>query len=324
MDRSFATCHRPVFHWGLLAPAYWPTWLLFAGLAILWVAPLQLRAILARLVSGLMVRLPSKRRRVALANLNTCFPDLDAAEVHALLRRHVRILCEVYLNYGDLLFGSRHRLRKRVDMHGTEHLAAAAAEGRGVIIMMPHCCAFEFGGQALVLAHPTVSMARLHDDNEAMDWLITRLRTRFGGVVFGNTQSMVPVIRAVRDGYQMFYLPDEDRNSGQAVFVPFYGIPKLTTATVGRLAEACRAEVVPAICRYLPETHRFELAFAPAMQKLPSVDPVVDAKRVNAAIESLLGPDPAQYAWIQKIFRSRPPGEAPVYPWMKPVGLPDA
>jgi lauroyl/myristoyl acyltransferase len=324
MDRSFTTCHRPAFHRRLLLPRYWSTWLVFSGLAILWVMPLWLRAALARLASGLLVRLPSKRRQVALTNLTTCFPNLEAAEVQALLSRHVRILCEVYLNYGDLLFGSADRLRRRFDFRGREHLAVAAADGRGVIVMMPHCCAFEFGGQALVLDHPTVSMARLHDDDEAMDWLITRLRTRFGGVVFGNTQSMVPVIRAVRDGCQMFYLPDEDRNSGQAVFVPFYGVAKLTTATVGRLAVACRAEVVPAICRYLPETRRFEVAFAPAMRGLSRPDAVVDAQCVNAAIESLLEPDPAQYAWIQKIFRSRPPGEASVYPWMKTGRLPDA
>jgi lauroyl/myristoyl acyltransferase len=40
---------------------------------------------------------------------------------------------------------------------------------------------------------------------------------------------------------------------------------------------------------------------------------VQDATRMNAVIETLLAPDPAQYAWTQRIFRSRPPGGRKIY-----------
>jgi lauroyl-Kdo2-lipid IVA myristoyltransferase len=313
MQRTFATRHQPRFRLGLLAPKYWLTWTLYLSAAVLWITPRALRALVARGAASLLTALPSKYRTIVQTNLRTCFPRLDEQEIRYLLQRHARIQCEVYLNYGELLFSGPERLSRRFDLLGEEHLESALEAGGRLILMMPHCCAFEFGGQALVLRHSIVSMARLHDDNDAMDWLITRLRCRFGGIVFGNDQSMVPLIKAVRDGYWMFYLPDEDRGSSQSVFVPFFGEPKLTTATIGRLAKTCRAPVLPVICRYRPETRRFELAFAPALHGPPSDDVRVDARRINQAFEDLLAPDPAQYLWTQKIFRRRPEGVPSLY-----------
>lgn len=314
MTRSFQTSHRPEFRPGLLGPGYWPTWIVYGLLALLWLTPLRVRGWMAALCARLALAIPSKRRSTAATNLSTCFPDLGPDAVDALLRRHARIQCEVYLTYGDLLFASAERLRGRFDVTGAEHLTRAGAGGRGVILLTPHCCAFELAGQVVAIGHPVVSMARLHTDNDALDWIINRMRVRFGGVVFGNDQLMVPLIRAVRDGFWMFYLPDEDPGAGNGEFVPFYQTPKRTTATIGRLASACRAEVVPMMAGYCPETRRFNITFLPHLEGFPSGDPTRDAGRMNATFERMIDLDRAQYAWTQRIFRSRPAGLQPIYP----------
>jgi Kdo2-lipid IVA lauroyltransferase/acyltransferase len=316
MTRSFETSHRPAFRPGLLAPGYWPTWVGFGLIALLWLLPARARGWLAAGMTRLALSVPSKRRSIAATNLAICFPHLDQAAVDALLRRHTRIQCEVYLSYGYLLFGSARQLRERCDVTGMEHLIEAGAGGRGVIVLTPHCCAFEIAGQHLVLNHPTASMARLHTDNDALDWIINRARVRFGGVVYGNQQSMVPLIKAVRDGFWMFYLPDEDQSDSNGEFVPFYGTPKLTTATIGRLASACRAAVVPMVGGYCPATRRFSVRFLPRLEDFPTGDAAGDAARMNDAFERLIDLDPAQYAWTQRIFRTRPPGQPPLYPDM--------
>jgi lauroyl/myristoyl acyltransferase len=314
MTRSFETSHRPAFRPGLLAPVYWPTWIGYGLLALLWLLPARLRGWLAAGITGVALALPSKRRSIAATNLTICFPELDEAAIAALLRRHARIQCEVYLSYGYLLFGSARQLRERCDVTGMEHLTEAGADGRGVIVLTPHCCAFEIAGQFLVLSHPTASMARLHTDNDALDWIINRARVRFGGIVYGNRQSMVPLIKAVRDGFWMFYLPDEDQRDSNGEFVPFYGTPKLTTATIGRLASACRAAVVPMVGGYCPEKRRFSVRFLPRLEDFPSGEAAVDAQRMNEAFERLIDLDRSQYAWTQRIFRTRPPGAVPLYP----------
>jgi Kdo2-lipid IVA lauroyltransferase/acyltransferase len=314
MRPSLQNGHRPAFRAALLAPRYWLTWIGYGLIGLAWILPGRVRGWLAAACARLAVWFPSKRRGIALANLATCFPELDTAEIAALLLRHARIQCEVYLSYGYLFFASARKLLERYDVIGAEYLRDAAAGGRGVIVLTPHSCAFEMAGQFLALSHPTVSMARLHEHNEALDWIMNRARARFGGVVFGNRQSMVPLVKAVRDGFCMYYLPDEDQQASQAEFAPFYGTPKRTIATIGRLAVACRAGVVPMIAGYDPGSRRFRVTFLPRLEAFPSGEPARDAAQMNAAFERLIDLDRAQYAWTQRIFRSRPSGEPPLYP----------
>jgi lauroyl-KDO2-lipid IV(A) myristoyltransferase len=310
---SFTTSHRPRLRPALFAPRFWGVWAGFVGLWLLRWIPVTVRGGLARGLAELTVRTSSKRRDDALANLRACFPDLSDGQRIALLRRHARIQFEVYLGFGELMFASRERLRARFDVIGLEQVERATAAGSGVMILAPHTCAFEWAAQCVAILHPVVSMARLHKDNPAMDWVINRMRLRFGGVVYSHEQSMVPLIKAVRAGFWMFYLPDEDRKNTNGVFVPFFGKAKLTIPSMGRLATACRAQVFPLRVCYDPDTRRIRLEFLEALADFPSGDPVTDATRMNAEIEAILAPDPAQYAWTQRIFRSRPPGEPGIY-----------
>jgi len=310
---SFKTSHRPAFRLALLAPRFWGSWAGWVGLWLLRLLPRKVRGALASGLAGLVVRLGSKRKDDALANLRACFPALDEGERIALLRRHARIQFEVYLGFGELMFTRGERLRARFDVQGLERVKAASATGSGVIVLVPHTCAFEWAGQCVAMLHPVVSMARLHKDNPALDWIVNHMRLRFGGVVYSHEQSMVPVIKAVRGGRWMFYLPDEDRKNTNGVFAPFFGVPKLTIPSLGRLATACRAQVFPLQVRYAPETRRIRIDFLAPLEDFPSGDPVTDATRMNAVIETMLAPDPAQYAWSQRIFRSRPPGAPRIY-----------
>jgi len=288
-------------------------WLVWCALGLLRVLPWRLRGVLARVVAALIVRIPTSRRHDAAANLAACFPDLAPSARWRLLARHVRLQVELYLAFGELLFTPRARLRERFDVTGQDAVMAASAAGRGVILLTPHTCAFEWGGQCIAMLHPVVSVARLHEDDPLMDWILHTMRLKSGGVVYGNEQSMVPLIKAVRGGRWMFYLPDEDRRNDNGVFAPFFEVPKLTIPSVGRLAAACRADVFPVRIAYQPDTRRFSVEFLPALAPFSGADPAADAARMNAVIEGLLAPDLAQYGWSQRIFRSRPEGVAKVY-----------
>ena len=45
----------------------------------------------------------------------------------------------------------------------------------------------------------------------------------------------------------------------------------------------------------------------------PTADPAADAARMNAFIEAQIRRDPAQYLWVHKRFKTRPPGEPSLY-----------
>ena len=52
----------------------------------------------------------------------------------------------------------------------------------------------------------------------------------------------------------------------------------------------------------------------PPLENFPSGDDEKDAQAVNASIEKSARLNPDQYMWIHQRFKTRPPGEPPIYP----------
>ena len=52
----------------------------------------------------------------------------------------------------------------------------------------------------------------------------------------------------------------------------------------------------------------------PPLQDFPSTDELKDASAINASIEQFVRQHPENYMWVNKRFKTRPPGEAKLYP----------
>jgi lauroyl-KDO2-lipid IV(A) myristoyltransferase len=305
--------HRAAFKRHFLLPKYWPTWVVVLCGGLLAFVPSRMRAALGDRLARPLCRADSKRTRISLTNLALCYPQLSAAQRQELLCVHSRVFTHVFLGYGDLLLRSPRRLRDQFDIQGLDIVEQEVARGKGIILLTPHSLALEFAAQRLALDYPMVAIARVHHKNDVLDWVVTGFRTRYQDGVYSNTANMLGLVKQVRGGKWLYYLPDEDRGEDNTVFAPFYGIQKATTGTVGRLARSCRAAVVPMMTAYAPETRRFLIRFHEPMAALTGEDLQHDAAEVNRAIERILDEDRAQYMWSAKIFRTRPEGEPPLY-----------
>lgn len=306
--------HRPEFQTRFLLPRYWLTWAIVLPAALLAFVPVRVRAWLGNAAAAVMLRVDSKRKRIALRNLSLCYPQLAEQQRQALLRRHTRVVIQVFLGYGQLLLRSPRHLQRQVDIEGLEIVEREVAAGRGIILLTPHSLALEYAGQCLTIDHPMLTIVRVHHKNDLLDWLVTRFRDRYAqGGIFGHTTRMHAVVKAVRAGKWLYYLPDDDRAMDNNVFAPFCGIPKASVPTLGRLAQACGAAVIPLMTAWSPERLRFRVRFFAPLESLGGDDPVHDATQVNRAIERILDADPAQYMWSAKIFRLRPEGEPDLY-----------
>jgi lauroyl-KDO2-lipid IV(A) myristoyltransferase len=219
----------------------------------------------------------------------------------------------VFLGYGELMLRSPGRLRRQFDIEGLDIVQREVDRGQGIIVLTPHSLALEFAAQRLALDFPLVAIARLHHKNDLLDWIVTGFRTRHQEGVYSNSASMLGLVKQVRSGQWLYYLPDEDRGEDNSVFAPFYGVQKATMATAGRLARSCRAVVVPMMTAYSPQQRRFLIRFHEPLTALNGNDMQHDAREINRAIERILDEDPAQYMWSAKIFRTRPDGQPDLY-----------
>ena len=279
-------------------------------LALMWLARLLPLRLLSALGSGLGVVLYAaarERRQVALTNLALCFPDLAPAERERIARDHFRALARTFLERGILWWSSADAVRRLVRVEGEEHWQAAA--GRPIIVFTPHFVGFEMAGIRLHIDRPMATMYS-RQSNRLFDAMLLHGRTRFNEAkVYSRQDGIRPIVRALRSGLPLFYLPDMDFGARDAVFVPFFGIPAATVTAMSRLAAISGAVVLPCITRQLPGGQGYVARLYPAWENFPSDDPAADARRMNAFIEERVREMPEQYYWVHKRFKTRPPGE---------------
>ena len=296
----------------LLRPRFWPTW---AGLALLrclsWL-PRRARHGLARWSGTLAYRRRHKRRGIVLTNLRWCFPELTEAEREAMALGFFRRMMQSMLDIGVLWWGSDRRLDRLVALEGEGHLRPHREAGRPIILLAVHTVGIDFGGTEYSRRYPAATVYR-PAKNELVDWWICHGRRRGRGLLYRRDQGLRPVVRAVRSGHALYYLPDEDLGPEQSMFAPFFGIPAATVTALPGLARLCNAVVVPFTTVYEPARGQYVVHIFPALEDYPSGDDQADVVRMNAEIERLIRLAPDQYMWSLRLFKTRPGGEKGPY-----------
>ena len=118
-------------------------------------------------------------------------------------------------------------------------------------------------------------------------------------------------VSALRSGEVLYLLPDMDFGPDGSVFVPFFGVPAATVPSIARFARLGRAKVISVVPRMTPQG--YDVQVLPAWENFPTGDLEADTLRGNQLLETLVLQMPAQYFWVHKRFKSRPPGQASVY-----------
>ena len=287
-----------------------------AALGLLWLLhllPLPWLAALGRGLGALLHRLARSRRRVGLRNLELCLPELTPDARAALLREHFGWLGRSLLERSLLWYASPARLRRLIHVEG--EVRHAETSERPVMWLVPHFLALDVAGATTQLFQGRhVASIYQQQSDPVFDAAIRRGRLRFGlAEVYARSESARPLMRAIRQGAAFFNLPDMDFGARDAAFVPFFGVPAATLLAPSRMARALDMSVQPVVAEMLPGGEGYRVRFLPPWTDFPTDDPLADTRRMNAWIESEVRRNPAQYLWVHKRFKTRPPGEPSLY-----------
>jgi Kdo2-lipid IVA lauroyltransferase/acyltransferase len=251
------------------------------------------------------------RRRIALRNLELCFPSWTAKQRRGVVWQHFILFAQAWLDRSWLWHAPPEVVRKRLSLTGEVHAIDGVAP---VILFVPHFLGLDAGVTALtLLTKRTIMGVYTRQSNAVVDKWVFEGRHRFASDsrALHRSEGVRDMIAAVRGGAAMYLLPDMNFGTEDSIFVPFYGVQAATIPSLPRFARLCRAKVVPLVTK-LTGTG-YEVRLLPAWDDYPTQDITADTALMNKRLEGYIDAMPAQYYWVHKRFKSRPPGEPPAY-----------
>ena len=277
---------------------------MLAHLPLAWVRALGV------ILGGLLFWVVPARRRVVRVNLALCFPDLPWAQRERLAKDCFVYFAQAWLDRSWLWHAPADVVQQRLHWLGD---LGALKQPEGVVVFAPHFVGLDAGWTALSLAiHRPLNTIYTPQSNVGVDAWIAKGRQRFGKVHLSKrADGAQALISALRRGELLYLLPDMDSGEDDTVFVPFFDVPAATLTSLARFAKLGRARVVPITTKLTP--NGYEVHVHTPWDDVPSGDVWADTALMNQRLADWIRTMPAQYFWVHKRFKTRPPGEADVY-----------
>lgn len=274
--------------------------------------PLRLQHAMGRTLGQLAFTLLKSRRRVTITNLTHCFPELNSREVYTLAQRSFESngvgIFEAFRSW----FRRPDSLEKQVRFEGQEHLDAALAKGKGVILLGGHFSTLDLAGNLTTLYFKADVMQRDHL-NGLFNAVMTRSRAALYGEVLAKND-VRGLLKSLRQNHVVWYAVDQDYGRNNTVFASFFGLPCATLTTPARIARNTGAAIVPFSHYRLPDSQGYVIKTLPALENFPTGDAVADATRLNFVLETAIREAPEQYLWMHRRFKTpKEPGQKNIY-----------
>jgi KDO2-lipid IV(A) lauroyltransferase len=294
---------------------YAAAWLLLKGLGIL---PRRLARMAGHGLARILFLLRPPLRRAAIENLRLAYPDWSDAQRYGVIRKMVRNVGWLAAEFAHFPALNRANVERVVIQEGFEHFQDGMARGHGVLLLTGHIGGWELGSYAHSLYSGPIQFLVRPIDNSLVDALVNRYRGLQGNQPIEKNDSARAVLQALRLGRAVGILADNNTLRSGGVFVDFFGISACTTTGLARFALHTDAAVVPGYTLWDSSLGKYRLCYEPAVPLVRSgddaADIVLNTQRFTSVIEAIVRRAPDQWLWVHRRWKTRPEGEASVYP----------
>jgi len=199
----------------------------------------------------------------------------------------------------------RGRIHEIVDSSELEAVRRALGKGRGVILVAAHFGSWELNGASIGMAEgiPVATVARTQS-NPYVDRWIKRTRESVGVDVYPPGVSIRKFVRALRGGYAVGLISDQDAGR-RGIFVPFFGVPASTAQGAAQLTLRYGSPLLVTLSvRTSPGRYRSIYREVP-VEPNDTVETLT--ARYTRMIEDIIREHPEQYFWMHRRWKTRPP-----------------
>ena len=273
-----------------------------AAIAMVAVFP-SLSAVFAKLVDLLVPRL----RRIAIKNLTMAGYSNPGEIADGVFLSIARLLA----TFARLPRLNPQNISELIRYDGLENFQSALAKRRGVLVATAHLGNWELSAFAHSWMTAPMHIVVRPLDNPRIDTFVERYRALSGNHIIEKKDAARGILKALKSGDAVGILIDQNTTLDQGVFIDFFGMKACAGTAFAKLAHHSGAAVVPGFALWSKEEQRYILRFYPEISMTGEVQQ--DTQRIHSHLESVIRQYPDQWLWIHRRWKTRPPGEPPLY-----------
>ena len=243
-------------------------------------------------------------------NLQASGIATDSATFQYWLRRSIAAAGKAFLEIFVIWFRAEAKVLKLVrEVQGWEHVEAARAAGKGVILLTPHLGCFEIAGLYSGSRLPFTELYR-PPKFAYLEPLMRAGRAR-GHIDLATTDyaGVKKLLAALRRGEAIGALPDQVPSQGDGAWAAFFGRPAYTMTLMSRLQQKTGAAIICFYAQRLDGARGYNVIYRPPLPTL-SANPEQAARQINAELEAIIRACPEQYLWSYNRYKGTPPAAA--------------
>ena len=256
-------------------------------------------------------------RGVGVRNLELALPELSSKTRKEILRLVYIHLGWQLVEFCRMTRYTTENIRGWMRTEGLEHILAAQARGKGVLILTGHLGAWELSSFYYSLMGYPMGMVIRRLDNRRLDEYVNGIRCLHGNYVLDKDEFGRGLLTTMHAGGTVGILMDTNMTPPQGEFVKFFGIEACTGTGLAHVARKTGAAVLPGFMLWERDERRYVLHFGPEVEIPHTEDAVADilegTQRCTSILESWIRRYPDQWLWIHRRWKTRPAGEPSLY-----------
>ena len=252
------------------------------------------------------------RRTVVRQQMRAALGAETAAAIEPAVYRHIGLTAVELLRQAAL---ADDELEELIKFDGLEHLEKALERGRGVLALSGHLGNWELPLPMVNRHGPEMYVVYKELKHAAGETFRRMIRDDRGVHGISRHGAARAVFKALKENAMVGFVLDQNMTADEGIFVDFFGMPACTMPGLAVLAERSGATVLPVCCYRDANDWNHHMRFgAPIELESGAQDRNANAKtntaRFTLELERMIQERPAQWIWMHKRWKTRPPDEA--------------
>ncbi|MCK4874496.1 MAG: lipid A biosynthesis acyltransferase [Sulfurimonas sp.] len=278
---------------------------------ILMILPKSLRKGFFSILGTIAYYISSRYRNIGFQNLDFTFDSkISEKEKDEIVRYSFKNLLFNFLHLMEIRYMSKDELKSRITIQNIEAVQNAHDEGRPVIYVTTHYCAWELGGSSIgAFIEPITAVFKSMKNKQYQEWMLES-RSKFGNKSLEKSNVIKPLIKLMKNGEGCGIVIDTGINKREGLEVEFLGKKVRQTSTPAYLARKYNAAIIPITIRTDDEENYTLMLFdeIPVERTDNEQADIQKATQLQADwLSELITKEPKFWFWIHRRFKSEHP-----------------